>query len=232
MIPRIRLAHLPTPIEPLPRLSAAMRGPKLWVKRDDLTSLGMGGNKIRKLEYLLAEAQANGAKTIITIGTAQSNHCRQTAAMAARFGLRCILVLSGDAEQAPSGNYLLDRLFGAQIIWATRRERQSVFDTAFQQAWTDGLRPYAIPVGGGVGTRFGVLAGILAMMGATVVFVGVTIVICALLQQVAWGALVRRLDARMEALGWNEPGTRVVDDDGPGGDGGGEVDGDHGAARA
>ncbi len=148
MIPRIRLAHLPTPIEPLPRLSAALRGPKLWVKRDDLTSLGMGGNKIRKLEYLLAEAQANGAKTIITIGAAQSNHCRQTAAVAARYGLRCILVLSSDAEQTPSGNYLLDRLFGAQIIWATRRERQSVFDTAFQQAWTDGLRPYAIPVGG------------------------------------------------------------------------------------
>ncbi len=148
MIPRVRLANLPTPVEPLPRLSAALRGPKLLVKRDDLTSLGMGGNKIRKLEYLLAEAQANGAKTIMTIGAAQSNHCRQTAAMAARYGLRCILVLSGDAEQAPSGNYLLDRLFGAEIIWATRRERQSVFDAAFQQAWTDGLRPYAIPVGG------------------------------------------------------------------------------------
>jgi D-cysteine desulfhydrase family pyridoxal phosphate-dependent enzyme len=148
MIPRVRFAHLPTPIEAMPRLSAALGGPRLWVKRDDLTRPGLGGNKVRKLEYLLAEAQANGAKTLLTIGAAQSNHCRQTAALAARFGLDCILVLSGQADQAPSGNYLLDRLFGARIIWATREDRQAVFDQTFQQAWEEGLRPYAIPVGG------------------------------------------------------------------------------------
>lgn len=148
MIPRVRLAHLPTPIEAMPRLSAALGGPRLWVKRDDLTGLGLGGNKVRKLEYLLAEAQANGAKTLLTIGAVQSNHCRQTAAVAARYGLNCILVLSGQADQAPSGNYLLDRLFGARIVWATREERQAVFEQTFKQAWEDGLRPYAIPVGG------------------------------------------------------------------------------------
>ncbi len=148
MIPRVLLAHLPTPIEAMPRLSAALRGPRLWVKRDDQTGLGLGGNKVRKLEYLLAEAQANGARTLLTIGAAQSNHCRQTASLAARFGLECILVLSGQPDQPPSGNYLLDRLFGARVVWASREDRQEVFEQTFQQAWEDGLRPYAIPVGG------------------------------------------------------------------------------------
>ncbi len=147
MIPRVRLAQLPTPIEPMPRLSAALNGPRLWVKRDDQTGLAMGGNKVRKLEYCLAEAQANGARTLITLGSAQSNHCRQTAALAARFGLDCILVLSGEANQAPSGNYLLDYLFGAEIIWATREERDAVFEQTFRTAWEDGRRPYAIPLG-------------------------------------------------------------------------------------
>lgn len=147
MNPRVRLANLPTPIEAMPRLSAALKGPRLWVKRDDLTGLGMGGNKTRKLEYSLGEAQANGAKTLMTIGSVQSNHCRQTAALAARFGLRCILVLSGDENQAPSGNYLLDRLFGAEIVWATRENRYTKFDEIFQQAWENGLRPYKIPLG-------------------------------------------------------------------------------------
>ncbi|MFN2152897.1 MAG: pyridoxal-phosphate dependent enzyme, partial [Anaerolineales bacterium] len=77
-LPRLKIAHLPTPIESLPRLSVELGGPNLWVKRDDQTGLAMGGNKTRKLEFLLAEAQANGAKTLITAGAVQSNHCRQT----------------------------------------------------------------------------------------------------------------------------------------------------------
>src|SRR5512142_1483738 len=117
VIPRIRIAHLPTPVESLPRLSAALGGPRLIVKRDDQTGLAMGGNKTRKLEFALAEAQAHGARTLITTGAAQSNHCRQTAAIAARVGLDCILVLNGDANAAPSGNLLLDQLFGAEIVW-------------------------------------------------------------------------------------------------------------------
>jgi D-cysteine desulfhydrase family pyridoxal phosphate-dependent enzyme len=154
LIPRIRLAVLPTPIEALPRLSAALGGPRLLVKRDDLTGLALGGNKTRKLEFALAEAQANGARTLITVGAAQSNHCRQTAALAARFGLDCILVLSGEPAEHPDGNYLLDQLFGAEIVWTTRPERETVLKQTFDAAWQAGRRPYLIPVGAsnGIGT--------------------------------------------------------------------------------
>ena len=96
MIPRLKFAHLPTTIEALPRLSEALNGPRLLVKRDDQTGLAFGGNKTRKLEFLVAEAQSQGAKTLITAGALQSNHCRQTAAAAARFGFDCILVLVGE----------------------------------------------------------------------------------------------------------------------------------------
>ncbi len=148
MIPRIRIAHLPTPVESLPRLSAALGGPRLLVKRDDQTGLAMGGNKTRKLEFALAEAQAHGARALITTGAAQSNHCRQTAAIAARVGLDCILVLNGDASAAPSGNLLLDRLFGAEIVWTeTREEREVVLQQTFQKAWDSGRRPYLLPLG-------------------------------------------------------------------------------------
>ena len=147
-LPRIRIAHLPTPIEPLPRLSALLGGPRLWVKRDDLTGLAMGGNKVRKLEFLLAEALANGAKTLVTVGAAQSNHCRLTAALAARYGLGCILVLTGDAGQEPSGNLVLDGLFGAEIVWTTRESRDAALKNAFSIAWETGRRPYLIPLGG------------------------------------------------------------------------------------
>lgn len=147
MIPRILLAQLPTPIEPLPRLSAALKGPRLWVKRDDQTGVALGGNKTRKLEYVLAEAQANGARKLITVGGIQSNHCRQTAALAARLGMECILVLSGEPSANPNGNVLLDRLFGAQIVWTTRPERDKTLQAVFEQAWTDGKRPFLIPLG-------------------------------------------------------------------------------------
>src|SRR3972149_5271242 len=93
-LPRVSFAHLPTPVEPLTRLSARLGGPQLWIKRDDQTGLAFGGNKTRKLEFLIAEALAHGARTIITAGSIQSNPCRQTAAAAARSGLDCILVLS------------------------------------------------------------------------------------------------------------------------------------------
>jgi D-cysteine desulfhydrase family pyridoxal phosphate-dependent enzyme len=147
MIPRIRIANLPTPIESLPRLTATLRGPHIWVKRDDLTGLAFGGNKTRKLEFVIAEAQANGAQTLITVGAIQSNHCRQTAALAARFGLKCILVLSGEVPASFSGNLMLDRLFGAEIIWTTNKDRENDLQRAFEKAWEDGKRPYLIPLG-------------------------------------------------------------------------------------
>ena len=149
MIPRIRIAHLPTPIEAMPRLSAALGGPRLLVKRDDQTGLAFGGNKTRKLEFALAEAQAHGARTLVTAGAAQSNHCRQTAA--ARGPVRPGLHPGAErrsADQAPSGNLLLDHLFGAEIVWTTRREqRQAALQQTFEQAWDAGRRPYLIPLG-------------------------------------------------------------------------------------
>lgn len=134
-IPRLRLAHLPTSIEPMPRLAAKLGGPRLFVKRDDQTGLAMGGNKTRKLEFLLADAQANGALTLITAGAVQSNHCRQTAAAAARYGFGCILVLTGEQPPVSSGNLLLDELLGAEIVWAARPERDRILKQTFDQAW-------------------------------------------------------------------------------------------------
>jgi D-cysteine desulfhydrase family pyridoxal phosphate-dependent enzyme len=148
MIPRLRFAFLPTPIELLPHLSAYLRGPRLSVKRDDQTGLAFGGNKTRKLEFLLAEAQANGCRVLITSGAAQSNHCRQTAAAAARFGMDCILVLAGEPGEHLSGNLLLDRFFQAKIVWTTRENRDTDLKDVFNQSWTDGRRPYLIPYGG------------------------------------------------------------------------------------
>ena len=147
-LPRLRMAHLPTPIEELPRLSAELGGPRLLVKRDDQTGLAFGGNKTRKLEYLLAEAQARDAKTVITGGAIQSNHCRQTAAAAAKIGLDCILVLGGDQPAEPSGNLLLDLLFGAEIVWTQMRERDQTLQAAFESAEKAGRKPYLVPYGG------------------------------------------------------------------------------------
>ncbi len=147
-LPRLKIAHLPTPIENLPRLSAALGGPRLLVKRDDQTGLAFGGNKTRKLEFLLAEAKANGAKRLITAGAVQSNHCRQTAAAAARFGFDCTLVLAGEPPENASANFLLDQLFGAEIVWGEWETRHQELQAVFNQAWEAGQRPYLVPYGG------------------------------------------------------------------------------------
>jgi D-cysteine desulfhydrase family pyridoxal phosphate-dependent enzyme len=116
--PRIPLAGLPTPLEEAPRLTAALGGPRILIKRDDLTGLALGGNKARKLEFLMAGALAEGADTVMTTGAADSNHCRMTAAAAARLGLRCVLLLGAQSESPPvQGNLLLDHLFGAEILY-------------------------------------------------------------------------------------------------------------------
>jgi len=148
MLPRVKIACLPTPLEPLPRISSLLGGPNLYVKRDDMTGLALGGNKTRKLEFLLAEALANGAHTLITTGAVQSNHCRQTAAAATLFGLDCILVLAGGQPETISGNLLLDHLFGAEILWTTRTQREQALQAAFNRAWEQGRRPYLVPYGG------------------------------------------------------------------------------------
>src|SRR5437763_2680042 len=148
-IPRLHFAHLPTPVETLPRLSEALGGARLLIKRDDQTGLAFGGNKTRKLEFLIAEAREQDANTLISGGALQSNHCRQTAAAAARFGFECILVLSGHQSQRASGNLLLDQLFGAEIVCvADRKDRDCVLQQTVERATKEGKKPYLVPYGG------------------------------------------------------------------------------------
>jgi D-cysteine desulfhydrase family pyridoxal phosphate-dependent enzyme len=148
-IPRLHFANLPTPVESLSRLSDALGGPRLSIKRDDQTGLAFGGNKTRKLEFLVAEAREQDAKTLITGGAIQSNHCRQTAAAAARFGFKCILVLTGNESQRASGNLLLDQLFGAEIVYvAERKDRDRILQETFDRATNEGKTPYLVPYGG------------------------------------------------------------------------------------
>jgi D-cysteine desulfhydrase len=148
-VPRLNFAHLPTPIETLPRLTDTLGGPRLSVKRDDLTGLAFGGNKTRKLEFLIAEARDQGAKTLISGGALQSNHCRQTAAAAARFGFKCILVLTGDEPKQSSANLLLDQLFGAEIMYvADRKDRDRILEERFDRAAKEEMKPYLVPYGG------------------------------------------------------------------------------------
>lgn len=152
-IPRLHFAHLPTPIEELPRLSATLGGPRLLVKRDDQTGLAFGGNKTRKLEFLVAEAQEQGAQMLISAGAIQSNHCRQTAAAAARFGFECTLVLTGELPNQPSANLLLDQLFGAHIVnVADRNDRDRILQETFDKATAEGKKPYLVPYGGSSST--------------------------------------------------------------------------------
>jgi len=148
-ISRLHFAHLPTPIEELPRLSEALGGPRLLVKRDDQTGLAFGGNKTRKLEFLAAEAREQGARTLISAGAIQSNHCRQTAAAAARYGFECTLVLTGEMPEKPSANLLLDELFGAKMITVPdRKDRDRILQETFDNAIAEGKKPYLVPYGG------------------------------------------------------------------------------------
>ena len=159
---RFRLAQLPTPIEELKSLSPELGGPKLLIKRDDQTGLALGGNKTRKLEFLVGQALEQGADTLVTVGAAQSNHCRQTAAAAARAGLRCELLLNGIKPELPNGNLLLDELLGARIHWVQRSEREVKLSEILAELRKQGGKPYVIPVGGSNGV--GATGYVLAMM--------------------------------------------------------------------
>lgn len=161
-IPRERIARLPTPLEPLPRLSEALGGPRIWVKRDDLTGLAFGGNKVRKLEFFLAEALEQRADTLVTTGFVQSNHARQTAAAAAKYGMRAALLLIGDPPPHETGNLLLDRLLGAEVLWTPSAEgRDRELDALMDRLHADGARPYLVPHGGS--NELGALGYIFAM---------------------------------------------------------------------
>jgi len=156
-LPRIGLAHLPTPLEALDRLSADLGGPRIWIKRDDCTGLGTGGNKTRKLEFLLGAAQAEGADVVITFGAVQSNHARQTAAACAVLGLECHLILARkvpwlDPNYETLGNVLLDHLFGAQVHLVDADSVTGTFRALRDDLTKSGKRPYVIPTGGSNGT--------------------------------------------------------------------------------
>ena len=152
--PRVALGHLPTPLEPMDRLSEALGGPRIWVKRDDCTGLSSGGNKTRKLEFLMADAVEQGADTIITQGATQSNHARQTTAAAAKLNMACHILLedrtgSTDPNYVLNGNVLMDQLHGASVS-----KRPGGADMNAEMAAlaadlrADGKKPYVIPGGG------------------------------------------------------------------------------------
>lgn len=146
-LPRTPLAKLPTPLDEMANLARKLGGPRLMVKRDDLTGLAGGGNKTRKLEYLVADALGKQCDALITAGGPQSNHCRQTAAAAAVAGLECHLVLGGD-PQPPAGNLLLDQLLGAEIHWTAKPNRNARMEELADELRAQGRKPYVIPIGG------------------------------------------------------------------------------------
>ncbi len=159
--PRVSLAHLPTPLEPLPRFSKHLGGPTIWVKRDDCTGLATGGNKTRKLEWVMGAALEEGADTIITVGAMQSNHVRQAAAAACKLGMKCEVLLEHRIAEPSenyrtSGNVLLDRLFGATLHeYPAGTDFPAVMEEHAAQIRAGGGKPYVVP--GGASNRIGAL---------------------------------------------------------------------------
>ncbi|MDR5683635.1 MAG: D-cysteine desulfhydrase family protein [Armatimonadota bacterium] len=150
-LPRVRLAYLPTPLEEAPRLSEYLGGPRILIKRDDLTGLALGGNKARKLEFLMADAHRRGCDVVVTVGAVQSNHARMTAAAARRLGMTAVLVLGGPQPPAYEGNVLLDNLFGAELRFVDAEEdyvMDGVLEDTAREYQRRGHRPYVIPRGG------------------------------------------------------------------------------------
>lgn len=146
--PRYPLLQGITPLHPLPRLTAHLGGPRLFIKRDDLTGLACGGNKTRKLEFLVGAALATGADVLLTAGAAQSNHCRQTAAAAAQAGLGCHLALGGTPPASSNGNLLLDLLLGAELHWTGPERKGEQLQSIAEQLRQQGHHPCIIPYGG------------------------------------------------------------------------------------
>lgn len=148
-IPSVALGDLPSPVEAMERLREALGGgPRLFVKRDDAIPFGFGGNKVRKLRLVAAQALAEGADTLVTTGGVQSNHCRATAAAAAKLGLRCVIVANGRPQPSPTANALLDELLGADVQYvAAREERAPRLREVCERLQAEGRRPCEIPLG-------------------------------------------------------------------------------------
>ena len=151
---RIKLGHFPTPIEYLKNITTHLNGPKIYIKRDDCTGLATGGNKTRKLEFLMSDAIKNQADLIVTVGAVQSNHTRQTAAACAVLGLKCLIILEQRLVDAPniymtSGNVFLDKLFGAEVILCpSEKDVKEYAEEIMAKRKNEGANPYYIPVGG------------------------------------------------------------------------------------
>jgi 1-aminocyclopropane-1-carboxylate deaminase/D-cysteine desulfhydrase-like pyridoxal-dependent ACC family enzyme len=148
-LPSLSLAQYPSPIEELARLRAALEiAPRLLIKRDDALSFGFGGNKVRKIEMVAAQALEDDADVLITTGGVQSNHCRVTAAAAARLGMRCVIVANGTKPDRATGNALLDQLYGAEVQYVASREyRAPAMEAAARRLRAEGLHPVVIPLG-------------------------------------------------------------------------------------
>ena len=146
--PRAPLGFLPTPLIELKALSKHLSGPRLLMKRDDQTGLAFGGNKTRKLEFLISEALQQGCDTVVTGGAAQSNHCRQTAAAAVKYGLECHLALGGEPQADYQGNLLLDDLLNAKIHWEGNLRKGEGMFLLMEKLKSEGKKPYFIPYGG------------------------------------------------------------------------------------
>ena len=151
---RVSLGHFPTPIEHLKSISDYLAGPQIYIKRDDCTGLATGGNKTRKLEFILADALDKNANLVVTVGAIQSNHARQTAAACAKLGLKCLIILEHRLKNAPeiyetSGNVFLNKLFGAELIYCPKDEViEDYADKIIDERTLKGEKPYFIPVGG------------------------------------------------------------------------------------
>jgi L-cysteate sulfo-lyase len=151
--PRVRLGHLHTPLEPMAALSRTLGGPNLFVKRDDCTGLATGGNKTRKLEFLMGQARENGAEIVVTQGAVQTNHGRQTAAAAARLGLACEILLERRVREPEpgyevQGNVLLDRMFGATLSFHEPGDMNARALARTEELRSQGRKAYFIPGGG------------------------------------------------------------------------------------
>ena len=161
--PSLPLVPSPTLIEPMPRLADVLGGgPRLFIKRDDAIAFGFGGNKVRKLAFVGARAQADAADTLITAGGMQSNHARVTAAVAAKLGMRAVLVANGQPSDEPTGNALVDRLLGAEIVYVNSRDERApkILEIAARLR-SEGRKPYAIPIGASI--PLGAMGFVLAM---------------------------------------------------------------------
>jgi D-cysteine desulfhydrase len=154
--PKVSLGFFPTPIVKLARLSKVLGSADIYMKRDDMSGLALGGNKTRKLEYILADALAHHCDTVITAGAVQSNHCRQTAAAAAYLNLECHLLLGGNEPQQVQGNLLLDHLFSAHIHWAGEHRKGEHLADLHAELVAAGKKPYVVPYGGS--NQLGVLS--------------------------------------------------------------------------